>query len=61
MPDFIRASGDFTHPFRQTIVRVREHENTPDLLGGLVEVRDIWFQGRYYSRRKAEARGRRYY
>jgi hypothetical protein len=42
-------------------VRVREHENTPDLLGGLVEVRDIWFQGRYYSRRKAEARGRRYY
>ena len=41
MPDFIRASGDFTHAFRQTIVRVREHENTPDLLGGLVEVRHI--------------------
>jgi len=32
MPDFIGAPGDFPHAFRQTIVRVREHENALRLL-----------------------------
>ena len=27
VPDFISAFGHFTHPLRQTIVRVGEHEN----------------------------------
>jgi hypothetical protein len=31
MPDFIDAFSDFAYSFRQTIVRVREHENAPRL------------------------------
>lgn len=31
VPDFIGAFSDFFHFFRQTIVRVREHENAPHL------------------------------
>jgi hypothetical protein len=29
VPNFIRAFSHFTNPLRQTIVRIREHENTP--------------------------------
>ncbi len=29
VPNFIGAFGHFTHSLRQTIVRVREHENAP--------------------------------
>ena len=32
VPDFIGAFGDFFYLFRQTIVRVGEHENAPRLL-----------------------------
>jgi hypothetical protein len=42
MPDFIGALGDFFHPFRQVIVRVREHENAR-LLVCSFQVRHIWF------------------
>jgi hypothetical protein len=31
VPDFICAPGDFFYSFRQTIMRVREHENVPRL------------------------------
>ncbi len=31
VPDFICAPGDFFYPFRQTIMRVGEHENAPRL------------------------------
>jgi hypothetical protein len=41
VPNFIGAFSHFTHSLRQTIVRVREHENAPDLLRGLVEVRHV--------------------
>ena len=29
VPNFIRAFSHFTHPLRQTIMRIREHENAP--------------------------------
>jgi hypothetical protein len=32
VPNFIGAFGHFTHPLRQTIVRIREHENAPGSL-----------------------------
>ena len=44
VPDFIGASGDFTHFFRQTIVRVREHENAPGLFLCFFQVRHILFK-----------------
>ena len=32
VPDFVRAFGHFTHSLRQTIVRIRQHENAPGFL-----------------------------
>ncbi len=56
MPDFIGASGDFSHVFGQTIMRVRDDENASHLVSCFFSVRRVSLHFGLHSAGKTEAR-----
>jgi hypothetical protein len=56
VPDFIGAFSHFAHRLRQTIMRVREDENTLHALSSMFSSRHISLKFRCYSHGKTKAR-----